>query len=359
MLARKPMAPSQGSKSAADDQAKDAIAAVLRTLAEYALPTVRFPVEPFVESCERLAREVLLRIGGQKKGDPPRPLGQVYLELRNVVREQRQAESQEYSAHKESAKVIVSGLVSKLRQAFATQEGQDDQTLRKLVEMEQAVAEGDITRITELASKTAEQIRQAIDLRREHDQDLLVQLSGELRKMREDLNDAREQAQHDGLTGMFNRAAFDQAFAKTVSLARASGIELSVFMLDLDLFKLVNDRFGHDVGDRVLRACADALVRSFPRRDDFVARYGGEEFVVLCRGVGAEHAPMLAERVRRSVANLTVQTEDAVISPTISVGYAQLGEGETGESFLRRADQALYHAKDLGRDRVCGAEPVA
>lgn len=345
---------SKQSQEVSEDLAKDSLAAILRTLSRFALPTAAFPVATFAESCESLAREVLLRVGKQKKGESPRPLAHVYRDLRQLVHEQRQAESSEYRAHKESAKLIVTGLVGKLRQTLSKQEGSDSETLKRLSEMEQAVLIGDVDKIRDLTNKTAEHIRLAISQRQEQDQKLLQQLSGQLRSMRTELSAARDQAQHDGLTGLFNRAAFDQAFSKTMTLVRASGIDLSVFMLDLDHFKQVNDRFGHEVGDRVLKACANALVRSFPRRDDFVARFGGEEFVVLCRSVGKEHAPMLAERVRRAVANVTIQTEDATINPTISVGYALHKPDDLAEQLLKRADEALYRAKELGRNQACG-----
>jgi diguanylate cyclase (GGDEF)-like protein len=158
--------------------------------------------------------------------------------------------------------------------------------------------------------------------------------------------------QRDPLTELLNRGAFDDALERTVSLSHASAAELTLFMLDLDHFKTVNDRFGHQAGDQVLKTVSKQLIRCFPRRDDIVVRYGGEEFAVLCRNTGMEEAPMLAERVRSAVERMEIDLEEHVHRQTISVGVAVLENRESAARFLKRADDALYQAKRSGRNRV-------
>ena len=152
----------------------------------------------------------------------------------------------------------------------------------------------------------------------------------------------------DGLTGIKNRAAFDDRFAEEFDRARRNGRVLSVLMLDVDRFKQYNDAFGHPSGDEVLRAVARLLQRT-ARQTDFVARYGGEEFAVLLPDTDRDGAMSLAERFRQAVKE-NEWTQRAI---TISVGAASLNEDTTNPlALLNEADEALYRSKDRGRDRV-------
>ena len=170
-------------------------------------------------------------------------------------------------------------------------------------------------------------------------------------------------ATHDQLTGLFVMRHFEEVFKQAVREARKKGEALSIVMLDLDYFKKINDTYGHAAGDRVLHEtaqCIQACVRSrYPMKEaDFVARYGGEEFAVLLRKSKLTDAAFtVAERIRRSVEELKVEWEGVKIPITISAGVAALKEEEkTLDSILRRADQALYRAKQKGRNRVCIAD---
>ena len=124
-------------------------------------------------------------------------------------------------------------------------------------------------------------------------------------------------------------------------------------MIDVDGFKSFNDRFGHVAGDRVLSAVAHVLLKQFRPRD-LLVRYGGDEFAVLLPGVNETEGLAIADRVRKSVSGSTDDNSDSLIQipVRVSMGVAQLGGGGTFESLLRSADEALYRAKDAGRDTV-------
>ncbi len=155
----------------------------------------------------------------------------------------------------------------------------------------------------------------------------------------------REQSVRDGLTGLLNRRAMDAALERQWARQQRARTPLSVLMVDIDHFKLVNDRLGHAAGDEVLRKLA-RLLQLERRTDDAVGRVGGEEFLVLLPGVPAAMAAELAERLRESV-------ELAKIGATVSVGVSQSGGREDDvDNLLRRADEALYQAKAKGRNRV-------
>ena len=161
-----------------------------------------------------------------------------------------------------------------------------------------------------------------------------------------------ELAATDGLTGLYNHQHFFSRLRGAVSLARRSGQPLSVIMIDIDHFKLVNDQFGHAQGDTVLRAVA-SLLRGAARKEDIAARYGGEEFAVILPNTGAEGATHLAERFRVRVQELEFHRDERSFSVTVSLGIADFEPGLDPEVLVDRADQALYSAKSQGRNRTC------
>ncbi|MFQ3610776.1 MAG: diguanylate cyclase [Fimbriimonadales bacterium] len=153
----------------------------------------------------------------------------------------------------------------------------------------------------------------------------------------------------DGLTGLRNRRAFEEHLIQEVSEAKRFKTPIALLMIDVDHFKQFNDTFGHALGDEVLRAVASILARE-ARQSDIVARYGGEEFAVIMPHTDLTSAMLAAERFRRTVE----AHEGFPRSITISVGVAQyLDEMSSHEDLVKLADQALYRAKGLGRNRVC------
>ncbi|MBP2298381.1 sensor domain-containing diguanylate cyclase [Azospirillum picis] len=167
----------------------------------------------------------------------------------------------------------------------------------------------------------------------------------------------RDMASRDPLTGIFNRRSFmDMARAQ---LARAHRFHepLSVFVLDVDHFKRINDTFGHASGDDALRMVA-AGCQAILREYDILGRLGGEEFVVVLPGATADESRVVAERVRRHLARMQIETADGSFRLTASIGIAGLeGATDTLERAIHRADLALYRAKHMGRNRVAVYEP--
>jgi two-component system, cell cycle response regulator len=158
-------------------------------------------------------------------------------------------------------------------------------------------------------------------------------------------------AQVDGLTGLHNRAFFDRRLEAELSHARRHLTALSCLMLDLDHFKRVNDTHGHSVGDEVLRLTAAALLRRC-RREDVVCRYGGEEFAVLTPGVGLRGAVTLGEELRHLIGGLQIAVaQGESVGIRCSIGVAEF-DASTPDAMVRNADEALYYAKRMGRDRV-------
>ncbi len=164
-----------------------------------------------------------------------------------------------------------------------------------------------------------------------------------------DLTSAYEKSSlTDPLTGLPNRRSAQQALQQESARARRHRTSLSIVMLDVDKFKSVNDRFGHGVGDQVLRQVAAAL-RSSVRADDVPARWGGEEFLVILANTDLDGARTCAERIRARVEGERFGVAGQV---TVSAGVAQFEPGESLDALLARADGRLYEAKAAGRNRV-------
>jgi diguanylate cyclase (GGDEF)-like protein len=160
----------------------------------------------------------------------------------------------------------------------------------------------------------------------------------------------------DSLTGLPNRRYFDQVMTRELSAIERGGPPASVIEFDLDHFKEINDTCGHEAGDEVLRQVA-GLVSGAVRKADMFARYGGEEFILLLPGTALDGALEAAEKLRKRLEEHAFQIEGHQVRLTASFGVAEL-RGNPAVSFYRSVDHALYHAKQLGRNRVQASEPL-
>ena len=161
----------------------------------------------------------------------------------------------------------------------------------------------------------------------------------------------------DPLTGLLNRRAILSQLDATVSGARRHGRDLSVLMIDIDHFKSFNDQHGHPVGDQVLVTVAHRL-RDRLRAEDWLGRLGGEEFVAVLPDTDPDDAQRVAEDLRSCVEQIRVPTGGQEVSVTVSIGWATLDD-EDAEALVHRADEALYAAKDAGRNAVRGPSSPA
>jgi two-component system, cell cycle response regulator len=159
-----------------------------------------------------------------------------------------------------------------------------------------------------------------------------------------------EKALIDSLTGLGNRAMFDERFAAEVSLRIRFLTPLSCIVLDVDHFKGINDKHGHPFGDQVLKKIAEVLTK-ICRAEDVACRLGGDEFLILSPHTSAEQANLLAERMRVAVSKLALSRQGESFGVTCSLGVAEAGD-PYDRSLLERADKALYVSKDKGRNHV-------
>jgi len=168
---------------------------------------------------------------------------------------------------------------------------------------------------------------------------------------REHLEEQRQKALLDPLTGLPNRAAWSEHLEREMLDWHENGGHLAMAILDLDHFKRINDNYGHLAGDKVLKIVADQL-RKRLRGRDFIARFGGEEFVLLFPQTSPAAAAQMAELLRATIEACPFHFKGERVVITASIGLGAFRSGERGDQVLKRADTALYRAKDLGRNRV-------
>ncbi len=172
-------------------------------------------------------------------------------------------------------------------------------------------------------------------------------------RLQQTVRQSVEMAFFDPLTGLNNRRYLERRLPAMIEAARQRGAPLTMMILDIDHFKRINDSFGHDAGDLVLKGFA-AELQQIVRGGDLVCRLGGEEFIVAMPGLDANHAGRTAERARRSIENRAFPVGDAgaPVSITVSIGLADIRGEQDPADLYRRADQALYLSKSAGRNRV-------
>ena len=181
--------------------------------------------------------------------------------------------------------------------------------------------------------------------------DRLAALESESAEARSQLATQRELARTDALTGVANRAGFDEYLEDLLKRWQSTPVPLALAMVDIDHFKQVNDQFGHRAGDHALTLVAN-IIRSRIRATDFCARFGGEEFVLVLWDVDRPTARRIAEQLRAFVESCGCNFQGQHIALTASFGVTSMVAGDTAESVIQRADEALYAAKRAGRNRV-------
>lgn len=180
-----------------------------------------------------------------------------------------------------------------------------------------------------------------------------------LKSMKKQLMDANNNMRTDHLSGAFNRKSFDEQLKRYWTMSGMTESAVSLIMIDIDHFKKINDSYGHQIGDFVIKECVRLLKEVFHRECDFVARIGGEEFAVILPDFRAEQAQIKAQAALDHIKKDVLVHSNMRIQFTVSVGVAQLGDKESTEQWLKRADAALYSSKNNGRCRVTVADPLA
>jgi diguanylate cyclase (GGDEF)-like protein len=179
-------------------------------------------------------------------------------------------------------------------------------------------------------------------------------IAGEIQRLKEECERLRALSQHDSLTGLFNFSYLMNTLGTEMERTRRAGLSTGLIMIDLDHFKRINDKFGHEAGNKSLQWFSRVL-RDNLRRIDIPCRYGGEEFAIILPGIRLSQGVQAAERLRLSLKDTPIHLDDKIINITASFGVDTYGGREdlSVETFLKRTDRFLLQAKKMGRNRVC------
>ncbi len=179
---------------------------------------------------------------------------------------------------------------------------------------------------------------------------LILERTKELEQAKEKLTDI---ANKDPLTNLYNRRYFNEISDMLINLSNRERKAFSVLMIDIDRFKVINDTYGHIIGDHVLKELSNILLK-LTRQSDVVVRYGGEEFVVLLPNTKIDGATLIAKKIHSTIENLEIHIDNNILKFTVSIGVTQCDwSGENSiDSLMHRADESLYEAKRSGRNRV-------
>jgi diguanylate cyclase (GGDEF)-like protein len=346
---------SGGGVSGYADAALDTVVAIVRTLGRYAFDVSGVDARLFRHQTEAWAEH--LAVGApHPDSESPSPTQRVaerdWAGARQFVLKRRQDECDFIARSIGDLREVVADLTERLA-ATLVEDQASDQKLGDHVE--RLRSSSGLTTFDGLRHEVAlvtELLAALVDDRRQRTRSQLLELDLKIAALSEELHEVKHESSLDGLTRVYNRSAFDKTFVRLHRIGVVSAQPSCLMIADLDDLKQINDRHGHRSGDEALRLFADFLVRSFPRRSDFIARYGGDEFVTILPQTRIGQSERLARRFLEGVRRLNVTGDGQSFTMTASIGLAELKRGEESEAWMIRADRALYEAKASGRDRL-------
>ena len=285
-----------------------------------------------------------------------RRLDDVQRRLKDVIFKQTEAKGRMVEAQ-DQMKEMLATFIERLSAMTDASSGYQNKMERYAEQISQASRIEDITPVLgEVVQATR---TMALDTRLAHAEltelrERTAEKQAEMTRLQKELDQASAQARHDPLTGSLNRKGLDEVMEREIARARRSDTPLCVALLDVDNFKQLNDRLGHDTGDAALVHLAN-VVRAVMRPQDQLARYGGEEFVILLPDTTQEQGVEAMQRLQRELTTRFFLRNNEKVLITFSAGVAQMTPQETATEAIRRADQGMYLAKRAGKNRVIAA----
>jgi diguanylate cyclase (GGDEF)-like protein len=333
----------------------DTLAAVLRMLGEFALDQERMAATSFAALAEAWAQHVLIGVPPPNLPEgaaAPPAKRRDWNGVREFVRGYCRGSADHAANVLGDLRQVVWVFIQNLGHAVSEDREADTQVRDRLVRLAALAHSATTGELKKEVLSTVQTVSQIMEDRRRRQREQIEILGQRVQTLGTELESARREGETDPLTGLYNRRAFDEQIARCVEMRRVFGHESFLLFADLDHLKKINDTRGHPVGDEVLVKVAQAMTRAFPRKGDFVARIGGDEFAAILRETDVAAAGALAERLVRLVRAIEAETGGERIAVSVSVGVAGLAAGQDGPTWMRVADEALYRAKESGRNGV-------
>lgn len=285
-----------------------------------------------------------------------RRLDEVERLLRDVIFKQAEAKGRELQAHEEMRQMLAAFVarLSQMTESTSTFHSKLDESAR-LIEQAKSLSDvapvlKDVVGATRAMAQDTMSTRDELRGMREK----ALTTEAEIAKLHQELDRVSIQARHDSLTGALNRKGLDEALVRELSVVRRKETPLCMALLDIDNFKKINDKLGHETGDAALAHLA-TVAREVMRPQDTLARYGGEEFVLLLPDTALDKGVEAMTRLQRELTKRFFMSGAEKVLITFSAGVAQVAADETGPDAIKRADQAMYLAKRAGKNRVLAA----
>ncbi|NNL67823.1 MAG: GGDEF domain-containing protein [Myxococcales bacterium] len=333
------------------DACLDALASALRVFGRTALELPDKSAKEVSELYERWARHVLLATEpptGVATGSSDRN----WADLNRFVRSHRNQEREAVLTNLENLREAIWVFVECFSRSATADRRGDERIRTRLDSLRAAARSADTNVLREEAAAAVSAVGAALDVRAARYQTQIDQLSSHIDQLSSELMEVRRQGELDSLTGAHSRGSLDEYLARITQLGELMGSHATLYLIDVDHFKWVNDRYGHQTGDEVLRQVVENMGGLLRRRDDFIGRYGGDEFVVVIQVRSPEEARDNGERLLFAVSEVSVPHEGETIRISASIGGSMLRPGDDPKSWIARADEAMYAAKRSGRQRV-------
>ena len=233
--------------------------------------------------------------------------------------------------------------------------------LEQTEKIEQITLLDDIKKIKNSLQEKSTQMRKTVRDKQSYDKMEIDRLSNKVKSLNIELEIALAQSLKDGLTGVYNRKAFDNYLKDLLEHSNVMQSHFSMLLLDIDDFKQINDRFGHQIGDRVILAVTE-ICKEGIRKEDHLARYGGDEFAIVLPGVLLKNSVKKAKRLCKKISRISYSLNDVQdglnLSFSVSFGVSAYKRGDTVNTITERADKALYAAKHAGKTHVASEKDL-
>ena len=334
------------------EAALDTVVGMLRAFGRYAFEVAGMDLATFRQRCEAWAEH--LAIGGPhpETGSGIGRNERDFPGARRFVVKRRQDEAEFIAQSLGDLREVIADLTERLATTLVEDQESARQIGEQVERLRAATTTSSLAALRQEVTTVADLLARLLSHHGQRLRGQLIELDLKVATLSEELQEVKHESSLDPLTRVFNRGAFDRTFSRLYRVNSASAQPSTLLLADLDNLKQLNDQYGHRSGDEALRRFADCLVRNFPRRSDFIARYGGDEFVAILPQTPVTQSSRLAQRFLDTVHEVELPYGDTAYKITGSVGLAELVPGESPESWIDRADRALYAAKADGRGRL-------
>lgn len=306
----------------------------------------------------RQAREDLDKFSKKLIQSEPEDSDEVFFELRQFFNAHRIDETTYFVQSFEDFKKIIWEFADQLKDEVKDQKNNDQCIDGHFRELRDAVESNSIEKLREKSKEFISKYVEVQSRKETSKQKRMNSIKKNLNTFKKKLTDAQHTLNHDFLTGAYNRRFFEEQIHSFATTADMGDSKSAMMILDIDHFKKINDTYGHDIGDFVLKECVATVQKLFPRESDVVARLGGEEFVVFLPDYNLEAAVKKGEEVLETIRKQAFVHGEHQIKFTVSIGLSEWRSGDQLEAIYKRCDQALYEAKNSGRNRLVVADKL-